>query len=66
MPFVFGGVLEDPGFDEKELIPQAVLLLNYSRLNVTSPIFVSCKIFSKGRAYESVFPRTASKAEDGC
>lgn len=61
MPFVFGGVLEDPGFDEKELIPQ-----NYSRLNVTSPIFVSCKIFSKGRAYESVFPRTASKAEDGC
>lgn len=66
MPFVFGGVLEDPGFDEKGLIPQAVLVLNYLRFNVTSPIYISCKIFSKGRACESLFPRTASKAEDGC
>lgn len=56
MPYDLGGVLEELGFDErgpfisfsaneKDLIPQAALLLNYLRFNVPSSICIRCKIF---------------------
>lgn len=39
--------MEEPGFDEKGLIPQAALLLNSLRFTVTSPICISWKSFKR-------------------
>lgn len=47
MPFVLGGILEEPGFDEKGLIPQAALPLSSFRFTVTSPICISWKSFKR-------------------